>query len=620
PVYDIRHAFGSQLDNIFHEALPDIIVINPDNLESSLRAMMLTIRALERVHSSPKMQSEACAEFPLMLFTLMQGSQLENITIGDISRFYNGLVMLYGDKLAQDESYPAHARWNRDRKLIVREAIIDSNSDAEEIINGIHESQFDYLNENIYRQANELGYMEINACVPNVPGCLTNLTAYLSGLRFSAKNRPQGLEQDETLKIPSFQYLRSFQMDSAGRGLVVTGYALLKPEQECIDANGNFGGVESEGHNFYTRLYINDGNDYNRAGEENNTRKFDENDPPAVPEAIDYITARQAVDNGKIKIQQFKKILLDSDDSKKIGAKACPGMNTCPVSAYQDYVVASNRKEFINPKLAEKNGLKFSQNYHCRSDFLPAKTLPDTVKFPSARIMLCARGEKGTPGLLAVALNTLLFRSALDAGCGLKRNVNDSKEWVFNIQYLKDMPCHNRHFAISRFFGYWMQRDIEGNDGREKIMRMLREENPIQLIEILPIGSAKNAAAWLQYARKMQQFINVISEKDDAYRLVWFNESLKCSDSLNGKSRLSDADILKDPPVAIIICKQNEEKRIVNRTANQAGDYKLCTICGLQGREYSCEKWRPWFKENEYRWDVVEECDSETEEPESLKL
>lgn len=606
PVYDIRHAFGSQLDDIFQEELPDIIVVNPDNMESSFRVMMLTIRALERVHTSPERRPNDRVEFPLMLFTLLRGNQLENITIGDISRLYNGLVMLYGDELAKDESYPAHARWNRMRKKIVREAIIDSNADTEEIIRGIHESQFGFSNVFGDKQKNNPGYMEINTCVPNVPGCLASLVAHLSGFRFSAKNRPKDFEQIETVKIPSFQYLRSFQMDSAGRGLVVTGYSILNLEREGIRADGNYGSVENEGHNFYTRLYITDGNDYNREDNGIKTREIKKTDPPTVPEAIDYITARKAIDKGKIKVQRFKNILLDSDGDYKIGEKACPSMNTCPVASYQDYVVASNRSEFIDPKLAGKKNLKFSENYYCRENFLPVKVSPGSERSPAARIMLCARGEKGTPGILAYALNTLLFRSFMDAGCGLKRDVDDSKEWIFNAQYVKDMPCHNRFFGINRIFGYWIQREIEGENGREKIIAMLRKENPIQLIEILPIGSAQNAAEWLKYAKLMQKFINMNCEREDAYRLVWYNKSLKCSDSLTDSDRELKENILKDPPVAIIICKQNKKEMIQNRMASQAGDYRLCTICGLQGREYSCEKWRPWFKENEFRWDVDE--------------
>lgn len=597
PIYDARYAFAGQLDGIFKQEKPDIIVINPDNMESSLRVTMYTIRALERVFTAPEKKTDDDAHFPLMLFTLLQGNQHENTAIGDMSRFYNGLVMMHGDALAKDESYPAHARWNRMRQMIVREAIIDSNADAQEMINGIHESQFDYINSIEDEPGEAAGYMEINNCIPGVGGSLAALTAHLSGLQF--REDPDILNPE----IPFFQYLRAFQMDAAGRGIVITGYAALQMQGDRVDAMGEFADQQSADRGFYARMYLKDGKDYN--SDDDDKKVVRESGPPTVPEAIAHFACKDADKKPDIDMQRFKRILLDSDDAKSLGNKACPSMNTCPVAAYQDYVIASNRKKFVETEQNPNVKLKFAENYHCRNHMTPIHSVDAVASYPSARIMLCVRGEKSMTGPLAFTLNTLLMRIVEGNVPGFRRKAEEHKEWIFNIQYLKDMPCHNRHFGVNRIFGFWTERTVDDT----RFVDMLKQENPIQVIEILPIGSASDACNWLAYARRIHAFLNKISEEGANYRLTWFNKSLRCTD-IRSEQPAVETSSEDDPPVAIIISKMPDENKIKTRTAQQAGDFRLCTICGLQGREHSCEKWRPWYKENEFRWDVEEQCSS----------
>ncbi len=559
---------------LFKALPPDIILINPQDPEWALQVLMTIIRILERQHGFAR--KDAQRRFPLIMSMLLSHSDEEKETFGDTSLFYHNLLTLYGDHLAQDHTYPTLSRWDRQNERLLGETIIDAKQDVEENILGIERSLFqgDPSARGLFLKA-RTEYMELVTCTPNRPGMLARLTAFLAGFSVKASNT-------ESPKLPSFQNMRVVATDPLGRASLATGFALLETPDKSTESD----------EPFFVRMYANDGRKYSGSLNDDQKhdllRKIQTQSEPTVPGFFRHLIQRfpghfpeqkdDAPTSYQISKKQFREILLDESDENRV--RSCPGMNICPIATYQDYIVASNQIHFESESSDDDSSpIEDAPNYLCCNSF--PKGLDgaiDTQERPAARIMVCFRSERDDPGKLAFALNSLLLRE-LDWNAGESTRGWD---WIFNIQHLNDQPCTNRRFNLNRIFGFWEKRP-PGPQMPPAI---------IQLVEILPIGSAKLAEEWYDYAQKLQDFLSRTTNQE--YKLFCFDDQGKIWEAENLKSEIS--------PAAIILAIRASVDTIRRQRPSRLGDYELCTICGMQGRAFSCEKWRPWPNEQEIQW------------------
>ncbi|MDQ7052659.1 MAG: hypothetical protein Q9P14_07150 [candidate division KSB1 bacterium] len=580
PRYIIHTDYFGAIASLIKQYPPDIILINPQNHEWALRVLMTLIRVLER--QCGFCTEEAQRQFPLLMTTLLSHSDDEKVTLGDTSRFYKNVLNLYGDLLAQDHTYPEPSYWERQKEQLLGETIIDAKQEVEESILGIERSLFRGAPKarGLFLKARS-EFMELITCTPNVPGTLARLVAFVSGLRF----KPSAIKSDH---LPSFQNMRVVATDPLGRTVLATGFAVLEP---CTIS-------EQDNEPFFARIYASDGRKYSGLTvdeREEVLTMISQGEQPTVPGFMWHIKeqfrghfnenehAIKSPLNYNISHSQFRNILLDEDDNRHKTTRSCPGMNTCPIATYQDYIVASNKihMQAPNAQAGKSDSLEEAPNYLCCKSF-PAGLGEDkdTQEQPAARIMVCFRSESDDPGKLAFALNSLLLRE-LDQK---SQNKENSWNWVFNIQHLNDQPCLNRCFNLNRIFGYWVKRAKPETSS----------DASIQLIEILPIGNTEKAMQWYAYAKKLRTFLS--QKTRSPYEMYCFDDRGNVCNAVLAENSKA--------PAAIIIAAPVRTKDVKSQHPKFLGDYELCTICGMQGRAFSCEKWRPWPDEKPFTWDA----------------
>ncbi|RMD95680.1 MAG: hypothetical protein D6814_12830, partial [Calditrichaeota bacterium] len=246
----------------------------------------------------------------------------------------------------------------------------------------------------------------------------------------------------------------------------------------------------------------------------------------------------------------------------------------------------------------EHEPIREARNYYCQSKF-PEQIRKRSIAAddPSARIMLCFHASTARPGKFACAINALLLRALSGRQEGYPTG-QEAYEWLLNIQYMNDMPCHNRRFNINRIFGYWEKVARDYRDPDKGLPFDLENFISIQLIEILPLGEADKRRKWLLYARHLVDFLNA-EPGHPGYRLLWYDEASMQANEVHA----SIEDTSEAQPVAIIIHREMPPEMIMKETPEELGDYEPCRICGMQGRVYSCQNWRPWIQEQEFSLD-----------------
>jgi hypothetical protein len=489
--------------------------------------------------------------------------------------------------LANDASYPGHARYDHLLRELIGESISDSHADDEEIISGARNSFLDPAKPQ---------FVEINGCLPNRPGALANYVARLAGIDFETKTKA-GIDslwqQANQLSVkisaclPSFQYLRNIMLDPERKTFALTGYATLAPLTEDSPAVE----VQSTDKPMVVRVFANDGRNYMEPAIDEDEWKYLENEPPqlyewrkpkdpkppGVQQVIDRLTGRQA--GAYNSVGAFRQVMLDPQREKSMGKYVCPGMTICRIAAFQDYVVASNRPRLQRLATAPKDRspwdkLLHARNYYCCTKMQQAtdEEIPQTDT-PYARIFCCCLGSHD-PGMIAMVVNTLLFRSNFRRQTAKGDPQND---WVINIDYFKDISCQNHRFALNRLFGFY-----EKKPKAEEIEKPL--SLPLHLLRILPIGNMASARQWYYYARTLHHFLNA-SDGPFKYKFYWLDQTRK-------QRKVSEVPEFNDDrrnfPVVLVIKRERSDAE------RNADPREFCHLCGMQPKEYDCRKLRVW--------------------------
>ena len=601
PLYIIPGEFIGLVRELFEKAWPDIILIHTSDSEWSQRLIMLIMRILERKLTDGVLK-EARRDLPLLIMTLASASSAEKAVIGDMSRYYQKMARAYNDRLARLHVYPTLSVWDRSQARLLGESIIDLKQDVDECIAGVQKSLFEGVPGARGKKPEvRAEFMEINTCGPNLPGSLGSLTARLAGLKF------QEPDTSEEMLLPSFQNLRISDLDLAGQAGVCTGFALLQSYKP--DTEYEIG--ETRRKDAFVRVFATDGNKYTGQEHEKQQQKHRPGaERPNVPGAIQFIAGLKRTETHPdveenmhcIPVERFRRILFDAESGTKPGPCACPGINTCPVGTYQDYILASNN---IDEKQSDQQAyLRDAANYYCIEEFPSSlRDFDPNRSRPAARMMVCYYSPSDIPGKLAYVLNSLLLRKLTGTRKGyLVGSGENQQEYVLNIQYMNDMTCHNRRFTFNRIFGYWQKRENAGDH------RPVKPPANIQLVEIMPIGTPESAWKWLDYADRLFRFLNDISTRQEkAYSLIWFDERKQRYDSASIDEEVRQ----RHWPAAILIYYKTPIEEIKKRTAERVGDYQLCNICGLQGKAWCCERFRPWDYEEGWGWQSVYGASSE---------
>ncbi|MEK7728959.1 MAG: hypothetical protein AAB354_11135, partial [candidate division KSB1 bacterium] len=476
------------LEACLEERQPDILMINHEDVEKSLLMLSRCARALERI----KAGKPNAFHLPLLLLAAARGDDWERRSLGDASRYYDAICKLHCEDLATDLSYPEHAHYDHLLNEQIGESIIDSLADVEEIIAGARTTLQDPLKA---PSPEEVGFpdrptkpkfIEVNGCLPNRAGALANYLAELSGISFTPKPAEEveiywqeigapTQNQNGSAKIsahlPSFQYLRDITLDPEREGFALSGYAALAPFTAQASAASKTSLV--------ARVFANDGRRYAEKEldpdlktflvepklMEKKLEKMEEPLAPGVPQVLDRLTKRTAKERSNV--GTFHKVLLDQQPDNTLGEHACPGMSICRIAAFQDYVVASNSLRLHNLAREPENQkhrderLWHARNYACCAEALPESASDHSQSAPhTARIFCCCHG-KDRPGLIALVLNTLLFRSEFRRE---QATGNDETDWVINIDYFKGMSCQNSNFSLNRLFGFFEKKPREKED------------------------------------------------------------------------------------------------------------------------------------------------------------
>jgi len=577
---------------------PDILVINHEEVDKSLIMLSRCMRALERI----KTRQPADFRLPFILLSATRGNEWERLSLGDASRYYNALCNLHHEDLAADLSYPEHAHFDHFQREQIGESIVDSLADVEEMIAGAcatlrHPLRAAKIKRSADKRTAKAGFIEVNGCLPNRPGALTTYISRLSGVDFDNKPKTEiealwrkanNLLPPDEAYLPSYQYLRYVKLDPEQKGFALSGYATLAPLLE----NSLITEPTNANSSLVARLFANDGRHYSERKIDTDAQKFtlDKELPkrilqsfsepvsPGVPEVIDRLTGRTP---GKYNaVGDFRKVLLDPQSDNYDGKYACPGMPICRIAAFQDYVVASNSLR-LQRLAAEPDNLRHQKrrllhvrNYHCCTNTTMAneKEIPN-IDSPYARVFCCCRGDD-QPGLIAMVLNTLLFRSNLR-----RHSASDDseKDWVINIDYFKDISCQNSHFTLNRLFGAFVEKPkISGSP-----LRL-----PIQVLRILPIGKVDSARQWYYYARTLHAFLNSLDQQP-RFRFYWLNEKREQREETDDPPKFDEKN-RQSYPVVLVIEQQGLKQQ------RQAATDKVCDLCGVQDKNYDCRKLRAW--------------------------
>lgn len=587
----VNEADQNAIQTCIQEFRPHILVLNHDDVDKSPMLLARCVRALERIKS----QQNDNFHLPLILLTAVRGDERERQILGDASRYYDALGKMYNEPLAMDPSYPSPARYAYYAREVIGESISDALADAEEVIAGARRSFSISMGQRTplkRHKEKEKQFIEISSCLPNRPGALANFLACMAGIEFD----PPKQETIETLwrkgrlypedtepHMPSFQYLRNIILDPAGKGYALTGYALLVP----IPEDSPIFDPPSPETSSVVRIFANDGRSYLDT-EVDPDELYDQKDsailttrlqsvknpaPPGVPNVIDRLTRREA---GQVNtIGDFREVLLDPEND---GKYACPGMSLCRVAAFQDYVSASNYRrlarqaELGDQPSVEK--LRKTRNYYCCTGIKPTREVErPTPESMYARIFCCAYGTND-PGMIAMLLNTLIFRPQSSRPT---QESNAENNWVINIDYFKDVACQNSYFAMNRVFGYFQK--------KKKTPEQRQPDLPLHLIRILPIGGVDSAKHWFTYTRALYHFLNRGTGKDH-YRFYWLDGAHRQHEGVDIEPSFDEKNRTTFPIVLII-------KRVRGQSPDE--DPEKCKICGLEPREYDCSKLRVWI-------------------------
>jgi succinate dehydrogenase/fumarate reductase cytochrome b subunit len=562
------------LESCLEDHHPEILVINHEEVEKSLLMLSRCMRALERI----KTRRPSDCHFPLLLLSTARGDEWEQLSLGDATRYYDALCRMHKEDLAKDVSYPGHAIYHHRQRELMGESISDSHADAEELIAGACSS---FL---------EKKFIEINSCLPNRPGALADHVARLAGIEFEP-NSKAGIDElwqranpqsgGRSALLPSFQYLRNIMLDPQRRGFALTGFAILAPMVEKTVPSSR----EKKEAPLVVRVFANDGRNYiERERDEDdpsvlsNLQEIKDSPSPGVPQVIDRLTKR--LPEAHNTVGEFHQTMLDPQPNGYTGEYACPGMNICRIAAFQDYVLASNQLRVQrlavapNDPACRDEKLLHARNYHCCTS-LPKATKaeiphPDS---PFARIFCCCRGSHA-PGMIAMVLNTLLFRSK----CAFQLASGEPKDdWAINIDYFKDISCQNSHFTLNRLFGFFVKKP--GQAPSEVFM-------PLHLLRILPIGGMNSAKQWYDYVRALHYFLNGLEPKNQ-YKFYWLDEKRKPHGDIDDVPQF-DRKQRRSFPVVLVI------KRLRSEQTPEADAKKWCDLCSTQPKEYDCRKLRVW--------------------------
>jgi len=564
----------------------DILLINHEDVEKSLLMLSRCMRALERLKVGEPNQFK----FPLLLLAAGRGDDWEQLSLGDATRYYDALCKLHNEDLANDLSYPQHAHYDHFQRELIGESIIDSLADVEEIIAGARRTLLNpqyapaekqSIGE-VRKKSPPARFIEVNACLPNRPGALADYVARLAGIEFKTPNKNEIEElwckanESKSLPVllPSYQYLRHSALSQDGGAFVLTGYATLVP------LVADFANDQS----LVTRIFANDGRNYAEDHEDPDTKQFavkktapstvlkkiDALKPPGVPQIIDRMAARQP--DRYNTVREFRQVMLDSESYKSTGSCACPAMSVCRIAAFQDYILASNNlklQRLAAPSPPPDEELLYARNYYCCAETRPAdeRELPQSDS-SYARVFCCCRSEHG-PGMIAMVLNKLLFRS-FDRRSTATRD--DKDNWIINIAYFKDISCQNNHFSLNRLFGSFEKKPPESESKNSLPF-------PMHLLRILPIGDMKSARQWYYYIHALNQFLQPFGK----FEFTWLDEKRKRH--LDTEIPTFDEKNYPSRPMALIIER-------FDRHAEKEG---FCDLCGLQPQENDCRKLRVWM-------------------------
>jgi voltage-gated potassium channel Kch len=601
PTRTVHAADLHALEACLEEHQPEILVINHNEVEKSLLILSRCMRALERLKTCKPSQFR----LPFLLLAAARGDDWEQLSLGDASRYYDALCKLHNEELAGEPSYPEHAHYDHFQRKLIGESIIDALADVEEIITGARNTLLDPLKSQALESDNgsadrrkKANFIEVNGCLPNRPGALATYVARLAGINFQAKSkaeiddlwrRANPFPQAQSALLPSFQYLRDITLDPERKAFALSGYATLAPFTEKSISED----PQKENTPLVARVFANDGRHHAEREKDPDAARFtiDKDLPervlqkikdpisPGVPQVIDRLTRHTHPGRHNL-AGEFHQVMLDPGRNNHTGSYACPGMPICRIAAFQDYVVASNglrlQRLAAEPNNAayQNDKLLHARNYYCCTG--TAHAAPDEIPHadsPYARIFCCCRAEDN-PGLIAMVLNTLLFRS----GFVRQAAENDSQNnWVINIEYFKDIACQNPHFALNRLFGVFQEKP----KAAEPIETM-----PVRLLRILPIGSVDSARQWYYYGRALVHFLTDL-DKQHKYIFYWLDEDRKPHDRLDDEPKFDKRRRSSFPVVLVIKCIENEKPP-------KADSNELCDLCGVQPKEYDCRKLRVW--------------------------
>ncbi|MDZ7266814.1 MAG: hypothetical protein ONB48_06480 [candidate division KSB1 bacterium] len=572
------------LEHCLHEFQPDIVVINDDEIDKSHMYFLKLLNSLERFKFG-----HANYRLPLILMGGAHGDDTARKDIGDAFQLYDALARLYREPPAPGHPRYAYFRRQPPRRLL-GDSAQDALADTEEIISGIRDNWELAAEVPVSMLANRHAgvqpswgeSIELNACLPNLPIALPDLCSRLAGLRCTAtaeaplrKILPAG---STTISRPVFHYLRHLKLAVAGRGFGLSGYAdlhtstLAELQQE-----------QEQGSLFATRAYASDGHDYRTE-----TAASAEWANLPVPRLLQLATGNP---QPQLATKTFLELLLGDETGDTAGPNFCPGMTNCPIASYQHYIVASNRSALADWRERGQNHvLQHAPHYSCASGPgsrpAPPPYAQDLPRY--ARIFCCCHAKRNDPGLIALVLNLLNFRQF--AGL-LNRHRAESaaaQEWLLNLEYFKNMTCHNRRFGLCRVFGVrrYLQDLLHDNhwslaEYEHRLHRIL----PLSLLQIMPVGSPENAAAWFDYSVALYRLLWVIAP--GRFRLDWWDQTQR------RWQRHSLHPETGEYPIVIQISNRQHRTR---RQLREQGCCEYCRVADPQ-LELGCAAQRPWLAE-----------------------
>jgi len=567
------------LEHCLHEFQPDIVVINDDEVDKSHMYFLKLLNSLERAKFG-----RPGYRLPLILVGGALGDDAMRKDIGDTFQLYEALAHFYREPPAASHPRYAHFRRQPPRRLL-GDSAQDALADTEEIISGIRDNwqQAAELPQSLLtgRDAHtrEQGWgesVELNACLPSLPNALPDLCARLAGLDFKpaqavplTKIFPAGTTE---ILRPVFHYLRHIKLAVSGNGFGLSGYADLHRTP--------FADLQDESEVFAVRAYASDGHDYLK---ETVTDKGFASLP--VPRLLQLTTGRPP---SPLQAQDFATLLMGNTAGKSGGPDFCPGMTNCPIASYQHYILASNYQAIAAwQQEGHNSNLQHAPNYSCNraTEALAALPAHPAALTHYARIFCCGHTERNTPGLIALVLNLLNFREFAGWLKHADRQALHSQEWLFNVEYFKNMACHNHRFALCRLFGVrrYPQDLLQSKAWSWSDYQPRRL--PLTLLQILPAGNPENAANWFAYAVALYRYLWLQAPGD--FRLEWWDQGQR----RHQRHRLHLQ--AGEYPIAIQISKRQHRERGHLRVPG------LCEYCRAADPhfEFGCAAQRPWLAE-----------------------